>query len=96
MSEIISSDVKHRPQQHNDDVDDDLKQKYEADEDVLKFMDSLDSYLFLLDSLSSTLRQVLFPSLFLIPNFYVLWINSFTVFRIAASNMKQHKWKCCK
>ncbi|KMT14138.1 hypothetical protein BVRB_4g079600 isoform A [Beta vulgaris subsp. vulgaris] len=57
MSEIISSDVKHRPQQHNDDVDDDLKQKYEADEDVLKFMDSLDSYLFLLDSLSSTLRQ---------------------------------------
>ncbi|XP_021717738.1 coiled-coil domain-containing protein 115-like [Chenopodium quinoa] len=36
---------------------DDLKQKNDNDEDVLKFMDSVDSYLLLLDELSSTLRQ---------------------------------------
>jgi hypothetical protein len=32
--------------------------KVVGDEDVLRFMDSTDSYLTLLDSLSSTLRQV--------------------------------------
>ncbi|KNA13567.1 hypothetical protein SOVF_115500 isoform B [Spinacia oleracea] len=35
----------------------DQNQKNDKDEDVLKFMDSINSYILLLDSLSSTLRQ---------------------------------------
>lgn len=34
------------------------RQKQVKDEDLLQFLDSLDGYLTLLDSLSSTLRQV--------------------------------------
>ncbi|KAL2895209.1 hypothetical protein RDABS01_011118 [Bienertia sinuspersici] len=55
MGEIEYSDVQNQPPGTNDDQH--RKQKNVSDEDVLKFMDSLDSYLLLLDSLSCTLRQ---------------------------------------
>lgn len=52
MAPIESSENEDQSQDHQL-----KKQSNEGDEDVLKFMDSLDAYLRLIDSLSSTLRQ---------------------------------------
>lgn len=46
----------------------------EKDAKVLNFLDSLDSYLILMDTLSSTLRQVPIPSLNF--DFYILFFVS--------------------
>ena len=67
MAKIESSDIENRLPCDGDDVngdyDDHNQKKIDVDcDDVLKFMDSLDSYLLLVNSVSSILRQVAFLS----------------------------------
>lgn len=70
LGEIESSEILKQSQMNEAD---NQNQRVE-DEDVLKFMDSLDAYLCLLHSLSSTLRQVLILSISKVSIFDFLFI----------------------